>query len=532
MKNMKFGLFALLITLFAWQSAYANDDEFTRGELDQMLAPIALYPDIVLTHILVASTYPLEVIEADRWVKKHDSRGGQSAVDAVSRKDWDPSVKALVAFPDLLDRMSQDLDWLQDLGEAFLADEGRVLDRVQDLRAQAYAAGTFNDMDHMRVVRESNAIYIEPVRERVVYIPYYDPFIVYGGWHWNSYQPVIWRPHRHYISSTRFYWGPSYSISTGFRLGAIAWPTRTVVFANVDWRPRHFRAREIVRHRHSKRWNYDPYHRRHVAYRYSRAHKRYSGGYDNRRSLRKSLERKGISTKRKFADDDRQSRKYSTSERKFERNERQQRDYKRKDFDRKNHERNVDRRPSESKKWVRKEREQNNFERKNSERKFTSEKRNESKRISNSKFQMDKRNENRSTKKDFNKQKQDRAREVQARLREKSNSNQQSRPKAESRRTETKAPKRDFVKNTQRESKKSNYKAQPSAREVRTSKTYREPKPKESSNESKSTSYSYKQKSKDESRKSSYKERKSFSDRGDRKRVERDRNGGKRFSER
>lgn len=300
MKQALFGLFFLLMTSCTYQTALAEHDDYSVAELDRMLAPIALYPDIVLTHILVAATYPLEVVEADRWVKRHDSKGGQAAVDRVAKQDWDPSVKALVAFPELLDRMSADLDWLQDLGEAFLADEGLVLDRVQSLREQAYAAGSFGEMEHLRVHRENRMIYIEPVRERVVYLPYYDPMVVYGGWHWSSYNPVVWRS-SHRSTSVGFYWGPRYSLSTNFYFGAIAWPRRSVVFVDVGWTPKHYRARHIARHERSRRWSHDPYHRRHVAYRHHRVHRTYDGyRHESRRSLRRSLEDKGVSTRKKF----------------------------------------------------------------------------------------------------------------------------------------------------------------------------------------------------------------------------------------
>lgn len=293
MKQIKHWVLSAVIALLACQSAFAQEAEFSNGEIDRMLAPIALYPDTVLTHILIAATYPLEVIQADRWVKDRKSLGGQAAVDGVSHYDWDPSVKALVAFPELLDRMASDLDWLQDLGEVFLANEGRVLDRVQLLREQAYAQGTLNDMQHLKVVRETRTIYIEPVEERVVYLPWYDPIAVYGAWHWPLYPPVVWR-HSYSRHHGNFYWGPRYSLSTSFYFGAIAWPRHTVVILNRDHRPKRYWAHSIAQHQHAKRWRHDPYHRRHVAYRNDRVHRvfgdpRHDTHYQ-RPSLRQALE--------------------------------------------------------------------------------------------------------------------------------------------------------------------------------------------------------------------------------------------------
>ena len=111
--------------------------ELNQAELDQMLAPIALYPDTLLSHILVASTYPLEVIQAARWRANNDKMDAQQALNAVEDKNWDPSVKALVPFNDLLQKFSQDLDWLQSLGNAFLLNEEQVLSSVQNLRKKS-----------------------------------------------------------------------------------------------------------------------------------------------------------------------------------------------------------------------------------------------------------------------------------------------------------------------------------------------------------------------------------------------------------
>src|SRR5690625_3640906 len=102
-----------------------------------MLAPIALYPDTVLSHLLIAATYPLEVVQAERWTQRHPGLQGAEAVAAVEDEDWDPSVKAMVAFPHILERMSEDLNWTQDLGDAFLLDEERVLFGIQELRQRA-----------------------------------------------------------------------------------------------------------------------------------------------------------------------------------------------------------------------------------------------------------------------------------------------------------------------------------------------------------------------------------------------------------
>ncbi|HLR86960.1 MAG TPA: DUF3300 domain-containing protein, partial [Wenzhouxiangella sp.] len=112
-------------------SAAADNELFSQGEIDAMLAPVALYPDSVLSHLLIAATYPLEVIQAARWSREHPDLRGEDAVAAVDGFDWDPSVKALTAFPELLARMDEDLDWTQNLGDAFLLQEEEVLASIQ-----------------------------------------------------------------------------------------------------------------------------------------------------------------------------------------------------------------------------------------------------------------------------------------------------------------------------------------------------------------------------------------------------------------
>ncbi|MDP5041446.1 MAG: DUF3300 domain-containing protein, partial [Paraglaciecola sp.] len=171
----------------------ANTDEtaveLNQAELDQLLAPIALYPDTLLSHILVAATYPLEVIQAARWRAANEEFDEDQALNAVEDKDWDPSVKALIPFNELLQKFSDDLDWLQSLGDAFLNNEGQVLSTVQNLRQKAYAQGNLNNNDYLEVNQENDQITIQPVNREVIYVPYYDTRVVYGPWWWDTYQP-------------------------------------------------------------------------------------------------------------------------------------------------------------------------------------------------------------------------------------------------------------------------------------------------------------------------------------------------------
>jgi hypothetical protein len=166
---------------------------YNQAELDSMLAPIALQADGVVSQILIATTYPEQVAEAARWSRANPHFSGDAAVRAVQNEPWDPAVKALVAFPDLLARMGESPQWLHDLGEAFLNQEVQVMDTVQALRQRAQAAGHLSSNDQYVVYPQGEAIVVYP-RTRYVYVNYYDPYLVYGPWWWPYYPPVFWRP--------------------------------------------------------------------------------------------------------------------------------------------------------------------------------------------------------------------------------------------------------------------------------------------------------------------------------------------------
>lgn len=199
---------------------------FRQEELDQMLAPIALYPDPLLSQILMASTYPLEVVQASRWSRANPSVKGQDAVRAVEPMDWDPSVKSLAAFPQVLAMMDSKLEWTESLGEAFMGQQAEVMNTVQALRRKADAAGNLLSSDQMRVAREGEYIYLAPPAPEIVYVPYYDPMLVYGPWWWPAYPPVFWAPPAYYVGPAYrpgFYWGSGISISATFFFGHADW---------------------------------------------------------------------------------------------------------------------------------------------------------------------------------------------------------------------------------------------------------------------------------------------------------------------
>ena len=144
---------------------------YSRAELDQMLAPIALYPDPLLSQILMASTYPAEVAEAARWSRAHPGVEGDAAVRMVQDYEWDPSVKSLVAFPQVLTRMEENPDWTRKLGEAFVVQEPTVMEAVQGLRRRAQEAGQLASDERLRVIQQPGTIVIEPADPQYVYVP-------------------------------------------------------------------------------------------------------------------------------------------------------------------------------------------------------------------------------------------------------------------------------------------------------------------------------------------------------------------------
>jgi hypothetical protein len=254
--------------------APAPEQNYTQQELDQMLAPIALYPDPLLTQILMAATYPLEVVKAARWSREHPGLPGDDAVRAVANEDWDPSVKSLVAFPRVLAMMDERIDWTEQLGEAFLAQEPYVLETVQALRRRAYAAGNLASNAEVAVGQEANQIVIQPVNPGIVYVPYYDPWVVYGTWWWPAYPPVRWAPWPGYVRpgiSVGIYWGSGIRLSTGFFFGAFDWHRHRVDVVYVNnyyYHPR-------VTHNVPLPWHHEAAHRRGVAYHHEALRQRY-----------------------------------------------------------------------------------------------------------------------------------------------------------------------------------------------------------------------------------------------------------------
>ena len=167
---------------------------FTQGELDAVLAPIALYPDPLVTHILNAAVYPQDVAAAAAWSRANPQLQGDAALAAVEGQIWHPSVKALVAYPEVLARMAESPQWLADLGAAYTGSPDAVNAEVQQLRQRAQATGNLQSNADQYVYQQGSDIVVQPVYPGVIYAPYYNPYIVYGPWWVPAFRPVYWRP--------------------------------------------------------------------------------------------------------------------------------------------------------------------------------------------------------------------------------------------------------------------------------------------------------------------------------------------------
>ena len=250
-------------TVFA-QDAQTGTTKFSQEQLDQMIAPIALYPDSLLAQILMAATYPLEIVMAERWVKQNKGLQGDQLNDALDKQSWDTSVKALVPFPEVLAMMSDKLDWTQMVGDAFLAQESDVMETVQLLRQRAYAANNLKSSEKQQVTVEENVIRIEPANPQVVYVPVYDSSWVYGSWWWPGYPPYAVYPYWPgvYISPGYVAFGVGYFVGAywGHAWGYWDWGHRSV-YVNDRHNININRGNINVTNMRTTPWRHDPGHR-------------------------------------------------------------------------------------------------------------------------------------------------------------------------------------------------------------------------------------------------------------------------------
>ena len=204
--------------------------KLSNAQLDQLMAPVALYPDALLSQILMGSTYPDDIAAAAKWSAAHSSQSGDDAVRAVESETWDPSVKSLVAFPSVMDMMGREPTWVKSVGDAFLAQPDAVMDSVQRLRTQAQKAGNLKSTPEQTVKtttqNEKTVVVIEPADPQVVYVPSYNPTVVYGTWAYPSYPPYYYPPPPGSMFATSLVAG------IGFGLGVAAINS---MWGDADW---------------------------------------------------------------------------------------------------------------------------------------------------------------------------------------------------------------------------------------------------------------------------------------------------------
>ena len=278
MKPASIRIAAVTLMLLGPAAAWAQDvpqpgpaqtaPAYSPQQLDQLLAPVALYPDALLTDILTAATYPLEVVQAERWVSDPNNGAltGDQLTAAMQGQDWDPSVKSLVPFPPVLKMMSDQLDWMQQLGNAFIAQQADVMNEVQHLRQAAEANGKLGSTPRETVTSDAGAIQIDSADPNAVSVPAYDPSVVYGPWPNPDYPPDYFVPPGYDYGpalDSGIYWGPPIVVVGGLWLwGAFDWHHHDI---RID-RDRFNRLNSGHPFVSGDLWQHDPVHRRGVAY--------------------------------------------------------------------------------------------------------------------------------------------------------------------------------------------------------------------------------------------------------------------------
>ena len=269
-------LFAgLVIVPFGRAQDAAQPAPFKKEEIEQLVAPIALYPDALVAQILMASTYPLEIVTAARWSKANPNVKDKALEDAMQKQTWDPSVKSLAAFPSVLAMLNEKLDMTQKLGDAFLGQQKEVMDSVQRLRAQAQKAGNLKSSKEQTVTTAqeggTTVIKIEPANPQVVYVPTYNPTVVYGPWPYAAYPPY-------------YYYPPGYSAGSVFFAFTVGVAVGNAMWGNCNWGGSNVTINHNTYNNFNKTdiktgdWNHNAEHRKGTQYRDSASQQKYGKG--------------------------------------------------------------------------------------------------------------------------------------------------------------------------------------------------------------------------------------------------------------
>jgi hypothetical protein len=289
--------FAIATAHLGVQQAYAQQapappplpppgQALTPDQLDDLVAPIALYPDELVSQIMVAATYPLEVVEAYQFVQQNPNLKGPALTQAAQQQNWDPSVQALVLFPDVLKQLNADVTWTTNLGNAFLAQQQDVMGAVQTMRQRAQQGGKLQTTPQETVTNNGGYVAIEPADPDVIYVPVYNPAWIWGPPLWYPYPGWYWPPYGFYGPGVYFGWG--LGINMGFYFGGgwhgwggwgwhPGWGNHSIIVNNGFIHQYGFNARGLAEAHGTSNWAHDPAHRGGVPYANSRLNEQYKG---------------------------------------------------------------------------------------------------------------------------------------------------------------------------------------------------------------------------------------------------------------
>jgi len=258
----------------------------TPDQLNDLVAPIALYPDELVSQIMVAATYPLEVVEAFQFQQQNAALKGPALTQAAQQQNWDPSVQALVLFPDVLKQLNQDVTWTTNLGNAFLAQQQDVMDAVQHMRQQAQQGGKLQTSPQETVTDNGGYVDIEPVDPDMMYVPVYNPAWIWGPPLWYPYPSWYWPPFGFYGPGVYFGFGGGINMGLYFGVGwhgwggwgwHPGWGNHAIVVNNTFIHEHGFNASHLAEAHGSSTWAHDPAHRGGVPYANSRLQGQYRG---------------------------------------------------------------------------------------------------------------------------------------------------------------------------------------------------------------------------------------------------------------
>jgi hypothetical protein len=319
--------FTIAVAVPALALAQSGGSAFSSQQLDQLTAQIALYPDSLLSQVLMAATYPADVAEAAKWSRANSEMKGDDAVKMVENQPWDPSVQSLVAFPQVIIMMGEKPEWVRDLGDAFLDQPEDVMDSVQRLRARAQQAGNLQSNDQVKVTFEDppppttttvvtqaapqQIIVIQPAQPEIVFVPQYNPTVVFGAWPYPAYPPFFtpWPPGFWFSSAvmTGVAWGVGIGVRNAL-WGGVNWGWgRSSVNINVNRYNNINVNRRLDVNGGSTRWNHNVQNRRDVPYRGGNAtrdrlerrqqagsREQYRGRDESRQRAAQSMQNRGI----------------------------------------------------------------------------------------------------------------------------------------------------------------------------------------------------------------------------------------------